>query len=149
MTSYKLREHKVKHRSTVPATDGVELELPVREYDGTPGNGHAHDREPVLMLHGRSVPELAGFDLAPVPGGDPNRYSWAQELAQVGYDVFLVDLQGSGRSPRPGQMDDPYNTNPAQQQPVLVDHTIPAPGPPRTSPSWAIRRVTGRSWRRW
>ncbi|MFE7763335.1 alpha/beta fold hydrolase [Streptomyces sp. NPDC057438] len=128
MTRYD--EHKVTHRSTMPATHGRTIELPVREYDGTPGNGHAHDRKPVLMLHGRSVPELAGFDLAPVPGGDANRYSWAQELAAAGFDVFLMDLQGSGRSPRPGQMDDPYNTNPAQQQPVLVDHTIPAPGEP-------------------
>ncbi|MDX3517208.1 alpha/beta hydrolase [Streptomyces scabiei] len=131
MADYELREHKVKHTSTVPATAGIELELPVREYDGTPGDGHAHEREPVLMLHGRSVPALAGFDLAPVPGGKPLRYSWAQELAQAHYDVFVMDLQGSGRSPRPGQMDDPYNTNPAQQQPVLVDHTIPAPGPPK------------------
>ena len=102
MPSYTLTEHMVKHTSTVPATEGVEMELPVREYDGTPGNGHAHDREPVLMLHGRSVPELAGFGLAPVPGGDPNRYSWAQEPAAAHYDVFLVDLQGSGRSPPPG-----------------------------------------------
>ncbi|MFF9778086.1 hypothetical protein ACF1HJ_31065 [Streptomyces sp. NPDC013978] len=130
MTSYELREHKVKHTSTVPATEGDVLELPVREYDGTPGNGDAQDREPVLMLHGRSVPVLAGSDLAPVPGGDPNRYSWAQELAAAGFDVFLLDLQGSGRSPRPGQMDIPYNANPAQQQAVLVDHTIPAPGQP-------------------
>lgn len=130
MTSYELREHKVKHTSTVPATMDVELELPVREYDGTRGNGEAQDREPVLMLHGRSVPVLPGFDLAPVPGGDPNRYSWAQELAAAGYDVFLLDLQGSGRSPRPGPMDNPYNANPAQQQAVLVDHTIPATGQP-------------------
>ncbi|WP_060882787.1 alpha/beta fold hydrolase [Streptomyces caniscabiei] len=130
MTSYTLREHKVQHKSTLPATAGTYIELPVREYDGTPGNGAAHDREPVLMLHGRSVPALAGCDLAPVPGGDPNRYSWAQELAQAHYDVFIMDLQGSGRSPRPGPMDNPYNTNPAQQQPVLVDHTIPAPGTP-------------------
>lgn len=127
MTSYELREHKVKHTSKIPVTYGDEVELPVREYDGT----HGHDREPVLMLHGRSVPVLPGFDLAPVPGGDPNRYSWAQELAAAGYDVFLMDLQGSGRSPRPGPMDDPYNTNPAQQQPVLVDHTIPTTRPPQ------------------
>ncbi|UUU29699.1 alpha/beta hydrolase [Streptomyces sp. CA-210063] len=128
MTSYELREHKVKHLSTVPATEDVEIELAVREYDGTPTG---QDREPVLMLHGRSVPALPGFDLAPVPGGDPNRYSWAQELAQAHYDVFIMDLQGSGRSTRPGPMDDPCNANPAQQQPVLVDHTIPAPCPPQ------------------
>ncbi|WP_406262321.1 alpha/beta hydrolase [Streptomyces chartreusis] len=126
MSSYELREHKVKHLSKIPNFT-YEVQLPVREYDGTP-NGQ--ERKPVLMLHGRSVPALAGFDLAPVPGGNPDRYSWAQELAQAGFDVFIMDLQGSGRSPRPGVMDVPYNTNPAQQQPVLVDHTIPAPGSP-------------------
>ncbi|MFC5213162.1 alpha/beta hydrolase [Streptomyces coerulescens] len=126
MSSYELREHKVKLLSKIPNFTG-EVQLPVREYDGTP-NGQ--DRKPVLMLHGRSVPALAGCDLAPVPGGNPHRYSWAQELAQAGFDVFIMDLQGSGRSPRPGVMDDPYNTNPAQQVPVLVDHTIPAPGSP-------------------
>ncbi|MDW8804587.1 alpha/beta fold hydrolase [Streptomyces scabiei] len=127
MTSYELREHQVKLTSIMPATKGKEIVLPVREYDGT----HGHDREPVLMLHGRSVPALAGFDLVQVPGGDPDRYSWAKELAQGGYDVFIMDLQGSGRSTRPGQMDDPCNTNPAQQPSVLVPHTIPAPCPPQ------------------
>ncbi|MFI9365545.1 alpha/beta hydrolase [Kitasatospora sp. NPDC053057] len=86
----------------------------VREYDGTRPH---HPTEAVLMLHGRSAPGLAGFDL---PYGD---YSWAQALAQAGYDVFVMDLQGSGRSPRP-KMDDPCNADPAKQRAALVPNPL-------------------------
>ncbi|WEH14440.1 alpha/beta fold hydrolase [Streptomyces sp. VNUA24] len=125
MSTYDLIEHRIKHRSQIPANEGVEVELPVREYKATHGN----DREPVLMLHGRSVPALPGFDLAPAPGENPIRYSWAQELAKAGYDVFIMDLQGSGRSPRP-EMDVPCNTNPAQQASVLVPNPLSEPCTP-------------------
>lgn len=108
-------DHKVKHKSTIPANYGDQVELFVREYDGTPSGG---TRKPVLMLHGRSVPALAGLDLVlPPHGGSPHpdaSYSWAQALAGKGYDVYVMDLQGSGRSPRP-KMDDPCNANPAQR----------------------------------
>lgn len=125
MSTYELIEHRIKHESQIPANEGIEVELPVREYKPTQG----HDHETVLMLHGRSVPALPGFDLAPVPGENPNRYSWAQELAQAGFDVFIMDLQGSGRSPRP-MMDVPCNANPAQQAPVLVPNPLPEPCTP-------------------
>ncbi|MEV0244305.1 alpha/beta fold hydrolase [Streptomyces sp. NPDC050674] len=120
-----LKEHNVTLESQIPANFGETVTLPVREYDGTKPN---HPHQPVLMLHGRSVPALAGFDLAPVPGGSATRYSWAQELADDGYDVFIMDLQGSGRSPRP-RMDDPCNANPAQQR-VLVPNPLQQPCPP-------------------
>ncbi|GHD00950.1 hypothetical protein GCM10010313_12900 [Streptomyces violarus] len=125
MSAPTLREHHVTLQSQIPANLHDTVTLPVREYDGTKPN-QAH--KPVLMLHGRSVPALAAFDLAPVAGGPATRYSWAQELAGDGYDVFLMDLQGSGRSPRP-RMDDPCNANPAQQQ-VLVPNPLQAPCPP-------------------
>ncbi|MEU8575416.1 alpha/beta hydrolase [Streptomyces asoensis] len=120
-----LIEHKVTLESKIPANFNETVELPVREYNGTKPN---KSPVPVLMLHGRSVPALAGFDLAPVPGGPATRYSWAQELADDGYDVFIMDLQGSGRSPRP-RMDDPCNANPVQQQ-ILVPNPLQAPCPP-------------------
>ncbi|WP_442817111.1 alpha/beta hydrolase [Streptomyces sp. NBC_01334] len=124
MASLVLKEHLVPHISKIPANFGDPVLLPVREYDGTHGS---NPHKPVLMLHGRSVPALAGFDLAPVPNGHATRYSWAQELAQDGYDVFIMDLQGSGRSPRPKVMDEPCNANPTQQQAVLVPHPLPEP----------------------
>jgi pimeloyl-ACP methyl ester carboxylesterase len=79
-------------------------------------------RTAVLMLHGRSTPALAGFDL------DYKQYSWAGDLAQNGFDVFVMELQGSGRSPRP-KMDDPCNANPAQQG-VLIPDPLSAPCSP-------------------
>lgn len=102
-----VKNHRVRHKSTVPANKGEDVELFVRERDGT-SLGHLDERTAVLMLHGRSVPVLAGFDL------DFKSYSWADALARAGYDVFMMDLQGSGLSPRP-KMDDPRNVNPAQQ----------------------------------
>ncbi len=109
-------DHKVKHKSTIPANYNAEVELFVREYRTSTGGGGTP--KPVLMLHGRSVPALPGFDLVlPPQGGSPHpetRYSWAQALAKRGYDVYVMDLQGSGLSPRP-EMHDPCNVNPAQR----------------------------------
>ncbi|WP_371660210.1 hypothetical protein [Streptomyces sp. NBC_00280] len=52
-------DHWVEHKSTVPATKDEKVELFVRERDGTPP-GSPTNRKAVLMLHGRSVPVLAG-----------------------------------------------------------------------------------------
>ncbi|MFE7553736.1 alpha/beta hydrolase [Streptomyces gardneri] len=113
-------DHAVPHTSTVPANAGEPVQLFVRERNGTPPG---QPRRPVLALHGRSVPVLAGFDL------QHESYSWAAALAHAGYDVFMMDLQGSGRSPRP-MMDDPHNVSPAQQ--ALLTPRPPGfvPGPP-------------------
>ncbi|GAA2796863.1 hypothetical protein RMN57_35810 [Kitasatospora sp. CM 4170] len=73
-------DHQVPHTSTVPATAGQKVELFVREH--RPSGPAAH--EAVLMLHGRSVPTLAAYDL------DHTSYGWSKALAQAGYDVFMV-----------------------------------------------------------
>ncbi|MEU9861616.1 alpha/beta fold hydrolase [Streptomyces sp. NPDC047971] len=100
----------VDHVSSIPANKGLKVKLFVREHEarnpGTP-------RRPVLMLHGRSVPAVAGFDLP------YKKYSWAAELAKAGFDVYLMELQGSGLSTRP-QMDDPHNVSPAPAQQQLL-----------------------------
>ncbi|MGP3947904.1 alpha/beta fold hydrolase [Streptomyces sp. 7N604] len=114
------KDHLVAHKSTVPANRDESVNLFVREYDGT---RPSRTRKAVLMLHGRSVPALAGLDLR------HGKYSWAQSLAEDGGDVFIMDLQGSGRSPRP-KMGDPCNANPAQQQDILVPNPLSAPCPP-------------------
>ena len=62
-------------------------------------------RPPILLLHGARVPGLASFDL-PVPGG-----SFAADLAQLGFDVFLMDVRGYGGSSRPKEMDEAPNSH--------------------------------------
>ena len=56
---------------------------------------------PILLVHGARVPGLASFDLS-VPGG-----SFAADLAARGFDVFVIDVRGYGRSTRPPEMDRP------------------------------------------
>ena len=125
-------DHMVPHVSTVPANKGEQVKLFVRERDGTHvdsstfiDSGSAQ-RRAVLMLHGRSIPALAGFDL------DHDQYSWAGDLEQAGFDVFVMDLQGSGRSPRP-KMDDACNANPAQQSFLIPNPLSAACSPNYTS----------------
>ncbi|MEU8526150.1 MULTISPECIES: alpha/beta fold hydrolase [Streptomyces] len=111
----------VPHKSTVPANKNDPVELFVRERDGTP-LGLLPERKAVLMLHGRSIPALAAFDL------QHTSYSWAEHLAKAGYDVFMMDLQGSGRSPRP-KMNEPRNASPANQNLLTPRPPGFTPGP--------------------
>ena len=86
------------------------------------------------MIHGRSVPVLAGMELK---HGD---YDWALWLARSGgFDVFMLDFQGSGRSPRP-KMDDPCNVPKAQQR-LLIPNPLQA----TCSPSYPFTLNTTRS----
>ncbi|RPF44893.1 alpha-beta hydrolase superfamily lysophospholipase [Streptomyces sp. Ag109_G2-6] len=108
-----LTDYHVDHTSTNPANAGAPVKLFVRRRNGTPTG---QPSRPVLMLHGRSVPALAGFDLP------YKKYSWAEELAKAKFDVFVMELQGSGLSTRP-MMDDPKNVSPAPaQRQLLVPH---------------------------
>ncbi|MCX5611576.1 MULTISPECIES: alpha/beta fold hydrolase [unclassified Streptomyces] len=104
-----LTDHYVDHKSTIPANYDEMAKLFVRERNGTNGG----PRRPVLMLHGRSAPALAGFDL------QHKKYSWAEELAKAGFDVFVMELQGSGLSTRP-KMDKTRNVQPTEAQRKLL-----------------------------
>jgi pimeloyl-ACP methyl ester carboxylesterase len=119
MPSTPAQDLRVPHVSKIPANFNQRVDLFVREYDGTKPS---HDPEPVLMLHGRSAPALAGFDL------QYGQYSWAQDLAAAGYDVFVMDLQGNGRSLRP-EMDNPCSANPAQHS-FLIPYPLAATSTP-------------------
>jgi len=101
----------------VPANGGELVELFVRERVKDSGK---EPRKVVLMIHGLSVPILPGFELR------TDHYDWALWLAQAGgFDVFMLDFQGSGRSPRP-KMDDPCNVPKAQQQSILIPNPLSA-----------------------
>ena len=60
----------------------------------------------VLFVHGATYPAETAFDLA--LGG----FSWMDFIARRGFDVFLVDVRGYGRSSRPAAMDAPPEANP-------------------------------------
>jgi pimeloyl-ACP methyl ester carboxylesterase len=70
------------------------------------------------MIHSRSIPVLAAYELK--PGSD---YDWSLSLAKSGLDAFMLDLQGSGLSPRP-RMDDPCNVPIALQSSLLIPNPL-------------------------
>ena len=114
-------DHQVPHVSTVSANFGELVHLFVRERVRNDFD-NSKPREAVLMIHGRSVPVLAVSELR------QKGYDWAQWLAQSGdIDVFALDFQGSGRSPRP-KMDDPCNA-PTAQQGILIPNPLSATCP--------------------
>src|SRR5215467_9540575 len=60
----------------------------------------------LLFVHGSTFPSHTGFDLR--LGG----LSWMDYIASRGYDVYLLDLRGFGRSTRPKEMAEKPEANP-------------------------------------
>lgn len=108
-------DHSVPHISTIAANAGEKVGLFLRER--VRSDVADRPREAVLMIHGRSVPVLAAAELR------YENYDWALWLARSGgFDVFMLDFQGNGRSPRP-KMDDPCNA-PTAQQSILIPNPL-------------------------
>ncbi len=84
----------------VPARDDPALKLYVR-------NKHPADmarftpERTVVFVHGATYPAETAFDL-PLGG-----VSWMDFIASRGFDVYLLDVRGYGRSTRPAAMDKP------------------------------------------
>lgn len=117
--------HYVRVKSTAPAIAGQEAQIYVREVvlAGAALRGGAVSSGVVLFVHGSGAPGEVAFD---IPYQD---YSWMAYLAKAGFDVFLLDLTGYGRSTRPPPMNDPCNF-PKAQQAQFVPTLIPAPCAP-------------------
>ncbi len=60
----------------------------------------------VLFVHGATYPAETAFDL------ELDGFSWMDFIARRGFDVFLLDVRGYGRSTRPPAMDAPPEANP-------------------------------------
>jgi pimeloyl-ACP methyl ester carboxylesterase len=60
----------------------------------------------LLFVHGATYPAETAFDLA------LDGFSWMDFIARRGFDVFLLDVRGYGRSTRPPAMDAPAEANP-------------------------------------
>jgi pimeloyl-ACP methyl ester carboxylesterase len=67
----------------------------------------------VLFVHGATYPASTSFDLK------LDGVSWMDYIASRGYDVWLVDLRGYGKSTRPPEMDQPAAAN----QPIVRTET--------------------------
>ncbi|MGD0720000.1 MAG: alpha/beta hydrolase [Roseiarcus sp.] len=79
-------------------TPGIELFVRNKHLAGAPTG--LPDRT-LLFVHGATYPAETSFDL-PIEG-----QSMMDLFAQAGFDVFLVDVRGYGRSTRPPEMDKP------------------------------------------
>ena len=88
---------------TVPAKDAG-IELYVRNKRPADMKTFAPERT-LLYVHGATYPSETAFDLE--LGG----FSWMDYIAGRGYDVYLLDLRGYGRSTRPAEMDQPAKDN--------------------------------------
>lgn len=87
LTSAKAATDEVR----IPGGDpGVELQL---LHKAPAGKTRFADGEVVLMLHPYGVPTAKAFDVA--------GYSWMDDLAARGFDVWAMDIRGFGRSTRP------------------------------------------------
>ncbi|MFV0280747.1 MAG: alpha/beta hydrolase [Rhodoblastus sp.] len=84
---------------TTPLPDGG-LAVYMRNKRKAGASGFGPQRT-LLMVHGATYPASVVFDL-PVEGA-----SWMDRLAEAGFDVWVMDLPGYGRSQRPKEMDGP------------------------------------------
>ena len=116
-------DHYVPVRSIVPAINGQQTQVYVRERVKAGAALRGASAGIVLFIHGAGTPAEVAFD---VPYQD---YSWMAYLARAGYDVFSMDTTGYGRSTRPAAMNDPCNLS-AEQQKQFVPSMIAKPCQP-------------------
>lgn len=87
----------------VPAADpGISLYVRNKHPAGT---SRFPAEKILLYVHGATYPAETAFDLK------LNGLSWMEYIASRGYDVYLVDVRGYGRSTRPPEMDQPPMDN--------------------------------------
>src|SRR6266851_141587 len=93
----------VMEEFVVPAADpGISLYVRNKHPQGV---SNFSGEKILLYVHGATYPSETAFDLR------LNGLSWMDYIAQHGYDVYLVDLRGYGKSTRPPEMDKPAADN--------------------------------------
>jgi pimeloyl-ACP methyl ester carboxylesterase len=90
------------------ASDTADIELYVRNKRPV-GLEPSADRT-VLFVHGATYPAETSFDLR------LDGLSWMEYIALQGWNVYLVDVRGYGRSTRPVEMSQP----PEQNEPIVT-----------------------------
>src|SRR5437660_3044494 len=94
----------VMEEMMVPSSD-VGVEIYVRNKRPADMTSFRPERT-ALFVHGATYPAHTAFDLS--LGG----MSWMDYIAARGYDVYLLDLRGYGKSTRPREMSDKPEANP-------------------------------------
>jgi len=95
----------------VPAADpGISLYVRNKHSQGM---SNFSGEKILLYVHGATYPSETAFDLR------LNGLSWMDYIAQHGYDVYLVDVRGYGKSSRPPEMDKPA----ADNEPIVRTET--------------------------
>ena len=72
----------------------------------------------LLYVHGATYPSETAFDLK------LDGLSWMEYIASRGYDVWLLDLRGYGKSTRPAEMADKPEANPQKIRERLLEHEV-------------------------
>lgn len=91
------------HEAMIPSdTAGIDLYVRNKRWACTLSGG---SERVLLYVHGATYPSETAFDLT-LAG-----QSWMDYLAAHGWDVWLVDLRGYGRSTRPPEMEQPAADN--------------------------------------
>jgi pimeloyl-ACP methyl ester carboxylesterase len=123
----------------VPAADpGISLYVRNKHAQGV--SRYSADKI-VLFVHGATYPAETAFDLK------LNGISWMEYIASRGYDVYLVDVRGYGRSTRPPQMEQPAQSNaPIVRTPIAVQDVSSAADFIRKRRGVAKLNVMGWSW---
>lgn len=94
----------VMEEMMVPSTDAG-IEIYVRNKRPADMNTFRPERT-VLFVHGSTYPAHTAFDL------QLDGMSWMDYIASRGYDVYLLDLRGYGKSTRPKEMEVDAKENP-------------------------------------
>ena len=93
----------VTEEMMVPAADPG-IEIYVRNKRPADMAGFRPERT-LLFVHGATYPAETAFDLK------LDGLSWMEYIAARGYDVYLLDVRGYGKSTRPREMDDKPEAN--------------------------------------
>jgi len=94
----------VMDEAMVPASDPG-IEIYVRNKRSAELTRFSADRT-VIFVHGATYPAEVSFDLR------LDGLSWMDYIAARGFDVYLLDIRGYGRSTRPPEMDEPPEKHP-------------------------------------
>lgn len=102
-TVAKAKENIAMEEMFVPSKDpGIKIYVRNKR---PAGMSHFSPEKTVLFVHGATYPAETSFDL------ELDGLSWMDYIAARGYDVYLMDVRGYGRSTRPPEMEEAPEKN--------------------------------------